>query len=606
MSHGVSLRLALEQRPSVTAKDKGPPVADGVLTVTPDPPELAGLRSVLDEEDEDASIKPNALFGKFTWRIENFSEISKRELRSSQFDVGEYKWYILVYPQGCDVCNHLSLFLCVADYDKLLPGWSHFAQFTIAVVNKDPKKSKYSDTLHRFCKKEHDWGWKKFMELNKVLDGFTVADTLVIKAQVQVILDRPSRPFRCLDSQYRRELVRVYLTNVESICRRFCEEKRQRLAWLQAEAASFKAWWRGLSSEKQKQLTTGRGDAMLKGIVKQFFNEKEVTSTLVMDALFCGCRQLDKSNLGRQEVAAEGSAPCVVINSKACTFSFALDALDVVAQLRDDFLPLSRDDKGLPLGADGLGLRSGCDELSELRRDVLERDENRLAELGRRTVEMFALAHIITEQLERAFRDHQALKRMKDLIAEEEEAGRLEDERAATRAAADKEKRERKKERKKAKKEAERAKREAEEAELQKQEEARRAQLERRSAEAYEKRSSGRSGSSSGVVAVANGAVAAVGPASSDAGGRAGGLSKAGTKADHHVMTGAGPPFGSFGSHQLSAAASGGMAFGAISAVPAAKGGSGAVQRASQSSVPEDPGLDGFVHMNMIDDLLTE
>jgi hypothetical protein len=92
-----------------------------------------------------------------------------------------------------------------------------------AVVNKDPKKSKYSgalraagspyaelaccttvqqpeswytrhcsavhaDTLHRFCKKEHDWGWKKFMELSKVLDGFTVADTLVIKAQVQVIL----------------------------------------------------------------------------------------------------------------------------------------------------------------------------------------------------------------------------------------------------------------------------------------------------------------------------------------------------------------------------------------------------------------------------------
>lgn len=45
-----------------------------------------------------------------------------------------------------------------------------------------------ADTLHRFCKKEHDWGWKKFMELSKVLDGFTVADTLVIKAQVQVIM----------------------------------------------------------------------------------------------------------------------------------------------------------------------------------------------------------------------------------------------------------------------------------------------------------------------------------------------------------------------------------------------------------------------------------
>jgi hypothetical protein len=26
--------------------------------------------------------------------------------------------YLLVYPHGCDVANHLSLFLCVADYDK--------------------------------------------------------------------------------------------------------------------------------------------------------------------------------------------------------------------------------------------------------------------------------------------------------------------------------------------------------------------------------------------------------------------------------------------------------------------------------------------------------
>jgi hypothetical protein len=51
--------------------------------------------------------------------------------------------------------------------------------------------------------------------------------------------------------------------------------------------------------------------------------------------------------------------------------------------------------------------------------------------------------------LQRAYRDHQAEKRMKDLIAEEEEAGRLEDERAAARAAADKEKRSKKKERKK-------------------------------------------------------------------------------------------------------------------------------------------------------------
>ena len=36
----------------------------------------------------------------------------------------------------------------------------------------------------------------------------------------------------------------------------------------------------------------------MQAIVKRFFNEKEVTSTLVMDALFSGCKQLE--DLGRQ------------------------------------------------------------------------------------------------------------------------------------------------------------------------------------------------------------------------------------------------------------------------------------------------------------------
>lgn len=49
------------------------------------------------------------------------------------------------------------------------------------------KESGISDTLHRFWKKEHDWGWKKFMELSKLHDGFVIEDVLTIKAQVQVI-----------------------------------------------------------------------------------------------------------------------------------------------------------------------------------------------------------------------------------------------------------------------------------------------------------------------------------------------------------------------------------------------------------------------------------
>jgi hypothetical protein len=43
-------------------------------------------------------------------------------------------------------------------------------------------------------------------------------------------------------------------------------------------------------------------------------------------------------------------------------------------------------------------LRSGQED--DYRRDSIERDEKRLAELGRKTVEMYVISHIITEKME--------------------------------------------------------------------------------------------------------------------------------------------------------------------------------------------------------------
>lgn len=76
--------------------------------------------------------------------------------------------------------------------------------------------------------------------------------------------DKPSKPFRCLDPQYRRELVRVYLTNVEGICRRFCEDKKSRLAWAREEASSFRLFWSSLNPEQQRKHLTDKGEVILK------------------------------------------------------------------------------------------------------------------------------------------------------------------------------------------------------------------------------------------------------------------------------------------------------------------------------------------------------
>ncbi|KAL3506062.1 hypothetical protein ACH5RR_031444 [Cinchona calisaya] len=43
------------------------------------------------DDDEDGGPKPSELYGKYTWKIDKFSQINKRELRSNAFEVGGYK-----------------------------------------------------------------------------------------------------------------------------------------------------------------------------------------------------------------------------------------------------------------------------------------------------------------------------------------------------------------------------------------------------------------------------------------------------------------------------------------------------------------------------------
>ncbi|CAG7909047.1 TNF receptor-associated factor homolog 1b isoform X1 [Brassica rapa] len=398
-----------------------------------------------DDDEEDYGLKPSQLFGKHTWKIAKFSEINKRELRSSVFDAGGYKWYILIYPQGCDVCNHLSLFLCVANHEKLLPGWSHFAQFTIAVVNKDSKKSKFSDTLHRFWKKEHDWGWKKFMELPKLHEGFIDdSDSLTIEAQVQVIRERVDRPFRCLHCGYRRELVRVYFNNVEQHCRRFVEEKRSKLGRLiedKARWTSFGVFWLGMDQNCRRRMSREKMDVILKGVVKHFFIEKEVTSTLVMDSLYSGLKALQgqaKNKKARPSLLDAKELPAPIVSVDKDMFVLVDDVLLLLERAALEPLPTHEDKSPQNRTKD-------ANDGEEVNNEVVERDERRLTELGRRTVEIYVLTHIFSSKIEVAYQEAIALKRQEELIREEEEAWLAETEQRAKRGAAEREKKSKKK-----------------------------------------------------------------------------------------------------------------------------------------------------------------
>ncbi|KQK10017.1 TNF receptor-associated factor homolog 1b isoform X2 [Brachypodium distachyon] len=400
-----------------------------------------------DGEDDDPGPGPSNLFGGHTWKIKNFSKEKKREMKSEPFEAGGFKWYILVYPQGCDVSNHLSLFLCVADHDKHLPGWSQFAQFTIAVGNLDPKKVKYSDTLHKFWKKEHDWGWKKFMELSKIQDGFLVDDVLEIIAQVQVIREKVDRPFRCLNRPYRRELLRVYMTNIEQIYRRFVEERRNKLTKLIEDKmgwSSFRAFWLAIDPSTRRRMSREKSDIVLKIIVKHFFVEKEVTSTLVMDSLHTGLKALEhqsKGMNGRGRLMDSEELSTSMIHVDMDMFVLSGDVLALLERAALEPLPCQplspKDDKcSQSRTKDG---SSGEVKVS------IEHEEKRLTEFSQKILETFVLSHIFSG-IEVAYQEAVALKRQEELIREEEEAGLLENEMKGRRSSTtDKEKRAKKK-----------------------------------------------------------------------------------------------------------------------------------------------------------------
>ncbi|KAL3634512.1 hypothetical protein CASFOL_021566 [Castilleja foliolosa] len=369
-----------------------------------------------DFDDDDVGTKPSDLYGNFTWKVDNFSKLYRREVRSNPFDIGGYKWYVLIYPRGTEGGTHLSLFLCVAGFDNLPFGWNHLTLSTVGIVNKDPKKSKYSDTLHRFSKKEHDWGWKKFVELSKLEDGFIDDDALTIKAQVQVIRERADRPFLCLDSKYRSELMRVYFQHVELACQRFVEERRSKLLKVTEDKvrwSSLRAFWVGMDKNSKRRMSCEKTDSILKDVVNRFFIEKEVTSTLAVESLYSGLKAIE----GQICKKKKSKSKCLEVVEENVLYVIVCIEKDTFA-LADDLLLLLERPANEPSTRKETNICSGGSAREDLKKDSVDCYQRRLTELGRQTIEISVLDHVFSK-FEVAYQEVVALKKQEELIREE-------------------------------------------------------------------------------------------------------------------------------------------------------------------------------------------
>jgi hypothetical protein len=158
-------------------------------------------------------------------------------------------------------------------------------------------------------------------------------------------------------------------------------------------SCSFQAFWSAVDDGTRWQLAHEKTDVILKAIVKRFFNEKEVTSTLVMDALYSGCKALayrSHNKKGKADGVDMEETISLVVWVDKDAFVLAGDVLLLLERVVSETLPPYKDDKGPQSRTKDI---SAADDIGK---DSVERDEQRLTELGRRTVEMFVLAHLYT------------------------------------------------------------------------------------------------------------------------------------------------------------------------------------------------------------------
>ncbi|ONK60205.1 uncharacterized protein A4U43_C08F15500 [Asparagus officinalis] len=148
-----------------------------------------------------AARKSDGHFGRFTWRIENFTRLKdllkKRKItglcvKSKRFQIGNRDCRLIVYPRGqSQPPCHLSVFLEVTDSRNTTSDWSCFVSHRLSVVNqKVEEKSVTKESQNRYSKAAKDWGWREFVTLTSLFDqdsGFLVQDTVMFSAEVLIL-----------------------------------------------------------------------------------------------------------------------------------------------------------------------------------------------------------------------------------------------------------------------------------------------------------------------------------------------------------------------------------------------------------------------------------
>ncbi|CAL0302439.1 unnamed protein product [Lupinus luteus] len=133
----------------------------------------------------------------YSVKMESFSLFSKssfEKFESEEFEAGDYKWSLSIYPNGNKKANgndHVSIYLVLRNPNSLPVGMevNAIVNFSIYNFHENEYVSTQDSSVRRFNILKSDWGVSKFIDhatLNDPSKGYLIDDTCVFGVAVFV------------------------------------------------------------------------------------------------------------------------------------------------------------------------------------------------------------------------------------------------------------------------------------------------------------------------------------------------------------------------------------------------------------------------------------
>ncbi|XP_027349395.1 probable inactive serine/threonine-protein kinase fnkC [Abrus precatorius] len=127
----------------------------------------------------------------YTWKFNNFSIAKLDKYESEPFAGGNYKWKLLLYPDGVveGKGNSISLFL-VLEVSTLPPNTKLIADCIVRAKDQISGQHAQQKFCRKFSNSKSTWGSRQLVALAKLKDpdkGFLVDDTCILEAEFTVL-----------------------------------------------------------------------------------------------------------------------------------------------------------------------------------------------------------------------------------------------------------------------------------------------------------------------------------------------------------------------------------------------------------------------------------